>query len=65
MASPKQAIQTLIDRGMTQSEIASLVGISQSSVSKLLSGRQSSVTHEKWNRLQTLIKAQQKARLVS
>lgn len=65
MTNPKQAVQSLIDQGMTQSEIALLVGIHQSSISKLLSGRQSTVTHEKWSRLQVLLKTKQKPRSVS
>jgi predicted transcriptional regulator len=63
--SPKQAVQQLIDRGMTQSEIATLIGIHQASISKLLNDRQATVTHEKWSRLQVLVKTQQKTRPVS
>ena len=65
MTNPKQVIQSLIDHGLTQTEIAQLSGITQSSISKLLNNQQATVTHEKWSRLQTLIKTQQKARPVS
>lgn len=58
--NPSECIKKLQSAGLTQTQIADKIGMSQSQVSKLAAGKHVAM---RWDKFQLLLRAAQKARV--